>query len=83
MKLIRRVTMSFLIVLFFSAGFAGGQNTAEQILTKGLEYAAQGKYKEAKKELGKVSKDDENFSLAESGGCQGSCHLSHSLGRLF
>ncbi len=48
-------------------GISYGQNIAEQIWTKGVEYAAQGKFKEAKVEFEKALKDDPDFVSAKRG----------------
>jgi tetratricopeptide (TPR) repeat protein len=58
MKTLIRVSVSVLVALFLAVGFSYGQNTAEQIWIKGLEYGSQGKFKEAKEEFEKVLKAD-------------------------
>jgi len=39
-----RVGVLVLILLFLTAGLGFGKNTAKQILTKGVEHAAQGNF---------------------------------------
>ena len=66
MKLLRRITVSALIVLFISTGLCFGQDTVRQTLTTGVEYAAQGKFKEAKVEFEKALKVDPFYESARS-----------------
>ena len=47
MKVLRRIGISVLLILSLAVGLCFGQNTPEQIHTKGLEYAAEGKFEEA------------------------------------
>jgi len=60
MKLLslRLIGIPVLIVLFLTAVICFGQNTAEQIVAKGVEYAADGKFQEAKEEFEKALKVD-------------------------
>jgi tetratricopeptide (TPR) repeat protein len=51
---LRRIGLSVLMVLFLSVGLCYGQNTPEQIMAMGVQYGAQGKFKEAKEEFEKV-----------------------------
>ncbi len=44
-----RIVISVVLVLFLTVGFCFGQNTAEGSFVKGVEYAAEGKFEEAKK----------------------------------
>jgi len=64
MKLLRRITVLVLIALFVSTGLCLGQDTAEQSSTKGVEYAAQGKFKEAKEEFEKALEVDPSYESA-------------------
>jgi len=65
MKFFVREGVLVLILLFLATGLGFGQNTAEQILTKGIEYGAQGKFKEAKEEFEKALKVDPSFKTVE------------------
>ncbi len=56
MKALRRIGASVLIVFFLTTGFSYGQGVAGSILTKGVDYAAQGKFQEAKEEFEKALK---------------------------
>lgn len=67
MKLLKRITVPILIALLVSTGLCLGQDTAKQNWTKGVEYAAQGKFKEAKVEFEKALKDDPDFVSAKRG----------------
>jgi tetratricopeptide (TPR) repeat protein len=58
MKFLARVGVLVLILLFIAAGFGFGQNTVKQIYNKGMEYAVQGKFNEAKEEFEKALKVD-------------------------
>jgi tetratricopeptide (TPR) repeat protein len=58
MKVPGRIGVSVLITFFWAAGLCYGQSAAMQHLIKGVDYAAQGKFEEAKEEFGKVSKAD-------------------------
>ncbi len=58
MKVPGRIGVSALIILFLAVGLCYGQSAAMQHLIKGVDYAAQGKFEEAKEEFGKVSKAD-------------------------
>ena len=65
MKFFVREGVLVLILLFLATGLGFGQNTAEQIWTKGIEYGAQGKFKEAKEEFEKALKVDPSFKTVE------------------
>lgn len=65
MKLLRRIGLSVLILLFLPSGFSYSQSTVKQIWTKGVEYAAQGKFKEAKEEFGKALQVDPSDGRAK------------------
>ena len=58
MKVPRRISVSVLMVLFLTTGLSYGQSAAKQHLTKGVDYAAQGKFREAKEELEKALEVD-------------------------
>ena len=54
----RLISIPVLIVVCLTAVICFGQDTAEQILAKGVEYAADGKFQEAKEEFEKALKLD-------------------------
>lgn len=54
MKALRRVIVKVLILLFILIGLCYAQSTAEQCFNNGVEYAAQGKFDEAKAEFEKA-----------------------------
>ncbi|MHC4756904.1 MAG: tetratricopeptide repeat protein [Planctomycetota bacterium] len=56
MKVLRKIGVSVLIVLFVAVGLSFGRSVAKQVLTKGVDYAAQGKFEEAKEEFEKALK---------------------------
>jgi len=64
MKSLRRIVLSVLIVLFLTVGLCFAQDTAEQSWNKGVEYASQGKFKEAKEEFEKTLKIDLSYGSA-------------------
>ena len=66
MKLLRRIGLSVLIILFLAVGLCYAQNTAKQIYAKGVEYATQGKLEEAKEEFEKALKVDPFYESAKS-----------------
>ena len=65
MKALRGIGASVLIVLFLTSGLIYGQSVAVQILTKGVECAAQGKFKEAKEEFEEALKFDRFLESAK------------------
>jgi len=65
MKVLRRIGVSALIVSFLSAGICYGQSVAMQSLSKGVDFAAQGKFKEAKEEFEKALKADPFYESAK------------------
>ena len=65
MKVPGRIGVSALIILFLAVGLCYGQSAAMQHLIKGVDYAAQGKFEEAKEEFGKVSKADPLYESAQ------------------
>jgi Tfp pilus assembly protein PilF len=67
MKALSRISISVLIVLFLTVGLSYGQNTAWQFLTKGVEHAAEGKFKEAREAFEKTLKDDPDRVSAKRG----------------
>ena len=58
LKALSRVSVSVLIVLFLTVGLCLAQNSVEQLLTKAVEYGAQGQFIEAKQEIEKALKVD-------------------------
>jgi tetratricopeptide (TPR) repeat protein len=65
MKVMIRIGVSVLIVFSFTVGLCYGQSTAWQYLTKGVDYADQGKFKEAKEEFEKALKVDPFYYSAK------------------
>ena len=58
MKVLGKICVSVVLVLFVTGGLCYAQNTAEEYFTKGVEYGAQGKFEEAKKEFEKALEAD-------------------------
>ena len=56
MKVVGKIGVSVLTALFVAVGLSFGQSVAKQILTKGVDYAAQGKFEEAKEEFDRALK---------------------------
>ena len=67
MKAPSRISISVLLAMFLAAGLCYGQNTAEQIYIKAVEYAAEGKFKVAKEEFEKALKMDPLSRSAKEG----------------
>ena len=65
MKIFRVVGLLILMVLFFSSVVTYAQNLADESYDKGIEYATQGKFKEAKEEFEKALKADQFYTSAE------------------
>ena len=65
MKVLIRIGLSVLMILFLSIGLCYAQNVAGQSTTKGVDYAAQGKFKEAKEEFARALKVDPSFGPAK------------------
>ncbi|UCE34111.1 MAG: TIGR04222 domain-containing membrane protein [Deltaproteobacteria bacterium] len=65
MKALTKIALSVLIVLLLAVGLSFAQNTAKKIWTEGVEYAAQGKFKEAKEEFEKALKVDPSHTRAK------------------
>jgi len=65
MMVLIRIGVMALMVLFLMVDFGFCQNTADQIWTKGVEYAAQGNFNDAKKEFEKVLKVDPSYESAK------------------
>jgi tetratricopeptide (TPR) repeat protein len=65
MKVLLRIGGSVLMILFLSIGFCYAQNPAWQSTAKGVDYAAQGKFKEANEEFAKALKVDPSFGPAK------------------
>jgi Tfp pilus assembly protein PilF len=64
MKVLKRIDIAVLMVFLFLVGPCFGQNDAEQIWIKGVEYAAQGNFNEAKEKFEKVLKVDPSYESA-------------------
>jgi tetratricopeptide (TPR) repeat protein len=65
MKALGRIGLLALVTLFLAINLCYGQNTIEQSSARGVKYAAQGKFKEAKEEFEKVLKIDPLFNPAK------------------
>ena len=65
MKHLGKFGFTALIILFLTAGLRYGQSAAKPHWVKGVEFAAQGKFNEAKEEFGKVSKTDPLYPSIE------------------
>ena len=65
MKALRRTGLLALIISFLTINLCYGQSVAEQNWTKGAEYGAQGKFKEAKWEFEKALKVDPFYRPAK------------------
>jgi tetratricopeptide (TPR) repeat protein len=65
MKVLLRIGGSVLMVFFLSIGFCYAQNVAGQSTAKGVDYAAQGKFKEANGEFARALKVDPSFGPAK------------------
>ena len=65
MKVSVRICVSILMILFLAVTLSYGQSAAKKHLTKGVDYAAQGRFEEAKEEFGKVSKGDPYYEPTE------------------
>jgi len=65
MKALRKIGLLALIISFLTINLCYGQNSAEQTWTKGVEYAAQGKFKEAKGEFEKALEVDPYYDPAK------------------
>jgi tetratricopeptide (TPR) repeat protein len=65
MKVLIRIGGWVLIILFLSIGFCYAQNVAGQSTAKGVDYAAQGKFKEANGEFARALKVDPSFGPAK------------------
>ena len=65
MKICRGISISVLIILFFSVDICYGQNVVKQSYTKGVEFAVQGNFKEAKGEFEKALKVDSSYRAAK------------------
>jgi tetratricopeptide (TPR) repeat protein len=61
-----RIGISVLMMLLLTVGVSYGQSSGKEFYDKGIEYATQGKYKEAKESFEKALKDDPFVSGAES-----------------
>ena len=65
MKVLMRIGTSVLIVLFLSVGLCHAQSIADQSFIKGVEYASQGKFEEAKEEFEKALKVETFYGRAK------------------
>ena len=65
MKALKRTSVSAVMVLFLGVGLSYAQNPAKQISDKGLEYAAEGKFTEAREEFEKALKTDAFYEPAK------------------
>ena len=65
MKVSGRIGVSVLIILFLAVGLSYGQSAGLQSLTKGVDYGAQGKFEEAKKEFEKIPEVDRFYEPAK------------------
>ena len=65
MKPLRRIALLAIILSFLTINLCYGQNNAKQIWAKGVEYAAQGKFNEAKEEFEKALKVDPLYGSAK------------------
>ena len=64
MKALSRISISVLIAFLLAVGLSYGQHPAEQFRAKGVEYATEGKFKEAREEFEKTLKIDPSYSSA-------------------
>jgi tetratricopeptide (TPR) repeat protein len=65
MEILRRVGVSVLVIYSLTVGLCYGQGVCEQSLSKGLDYAVQGKYRDAKVEFEKALKVDPFYQPAK------------------
>jgi tetratricopeptide (TPR) repeat protein len=65
MRVLIRIGGSVLVMLFLSFGFCYAQNIAWQSTAKGVDHAAQGKFKEANEEFAEALKVDPSFGPAK------------------
>ena len=65
MKVLRGIRFSILIVLLLTVGVTYAQSPAEESYNKGVEYAVQGEFPEAKEEFEKALKVDPFYTAAE------------------
>jgi len=66
MKILRRIAISVLLILSLAVGLCFGQNTPEQSHIKGVEYAAEGKFEEAKEQFETALKVDPFYDPART-----------------
>jgi tetratricopeptide (TPR) repeat protein len=64
-KVLKKIDVAVLMILFFLVYPCFGQSTAKQIWTKGVEYAAQGNFEKAKVEFEKVLEIDPSYESAK------------------
>ncbi len=65
MKVLIRIGASVLVILLLSIGLCYAQSVAGQSTTKGVDYAARGKFKEANEEFENALKVDPSFGPAK------------------
>ena len=65
MNVSTKIGISVLMILFLTVGLCFGQNTVDQIFTKGVEYGAEGKFQEAKEQFEKALEVDPFYEPAK------------------
>ncbi len=65
MKVLVRIVVSVLMIILLSIGLCYALNVAGQSTTEGIDYASQGKFKEAKEEFEKALKAAPSFGPAK------------------
>ncbi|MCG6944826.1 MAG: tetratricopeptide repeat protein [Deltaproteobacteria bacterium] len=65
MKVITRIGLSVLMLVFLSIGLCYAQNVAGQNTAKGVDYAAQGKFKEANEKFAEALRIEPSFGPAQ------------------
>jgi tetratricopeptide (TPR) repeat protein len=65
MRILSKIGISILVVFFLMVGASYGQDTAEEHYDRGVEYGAQGKFKEAKEEFEEALKVDPLYGPAK------------------
>jgi tetratricopeptide (TPR) repeat protein len=65
MKVLGKICVSVLMSLLLAVGLSYCQSVADQSLSKGVEYAAQGKFKEAKEKFEEALKGDPTLEVAK------------------
>ena len=67
MKVIVRIVVAVLMIIVMSISLCFALNVAERSTTEGIDYASQGKFKEAKAEFEKALKANPSFGPAKRG----------------